>query len=194
MFIFKLVVLLVVAIAIICMLISPVMETLKVTSEEHVRSDKQLSLSGTPYVLKTPVRLYLRLNFMLERSIPKSFQLMSTKSTDGHKIKFKIRKLTLVMKPSWPIGSRHPKGVTPLGLIRTDKLNNLSVRISDPYLIIKLNNNRAGKVRLSFNFTSSQVTFGKSKHTYSSPVCTITSFFIRNKLQDLTKAKKVEKS
>jgi len=189
MFIFKLVVLLVVAIAIICMLISPVMETLKVTPEEHVRSDKQLSLSGTPYVLHVPVRLHLRLNFMLERVISKTFQLMSTQSTDGHKIKFQIRKLRLFMKPSWS-----SNGINTLGLIRTDKLNTLSATISDPYLVVKLNNNKASKVRLSFNFTSSQVTFGKSKHTYSSPMCTITSFFIRSKLQDLTKAKKVEKS
>ncbi len=189
MVVFKIIILLVVAVTMICMLVSPILETLNVTSEKSVRIAKGLSLSGTTYVLTVPVRLYLRLNFMLERSIPKAFQLMATKSIDGHhKVKLQIRKTTLYIKPSW-----YPSGAIPLGQIRTDKLNTLSVRISEPNLIVKLNNNLT-KVRLTFStFAGSSVTFGRSQQTYIGPMCTITSFFIRNKLQDLTKAKKVEK-
>ncbi len=194
MFIYKVIILIVVAVAIICMLVSPIIETLKVTSDTNTRSDKSLILSGTPYVLHVPVRLYLKLSFTFERPISKTFQLMRTKSTDGHKIKFQIRNSNLSMKPSWIRGGLNPRGMIPLGLIWTDKLNTLSVRISEPNLVVVFNNNDPVKVGLAFSkFAAPKVIFGKSKHNYNEHVCTITSFFIREQLQDLTKARKIEK-
>jgi hypothetical protein len=194
MFIFKVVILLAVAVTIIGMLVNPILETLQVTSKKKTRSDKQLHLSGIPYVLTVPVRLYLRLNFMLKMPISHPLVLLKAKSTDGHKVKIQIRKSTLYIKPSWLKGARLGKGFIPLGPILPHKANNLSVQILEPNLVVKLNNNRFAKVHLPFNsFISSQVTFGQSKHTYGSPVCTITSFFIRDKLQDLTKAVSVLK-
>ncbi len=194
MFIFKVVILLVVVVTIIGMLINPVLETLQVTSGKKTRSDKQLHLSGIPYVLTVPVRLYLRLNFMLEMSISRPLVLLKTKSIDGHKVKIQIRKSTLYIKPSWLKGARLGRGFIPLGPILPHKANNLLVQILEPNLVVKLNNNKSAKIHLPFNsFMSSQVTFGQSKHTYGSPVCTITSFFIRDKLQDLTKAVSVLK-
>lgn len=180
------IILLVVIVTIASALISstdPVLD--KITS----RSNRHLSLSGTPYVLQTPVRLYLKLSFMFEQSIAKTYVLMSSKSEAGTMIKLQIHKTTLYIQIK-------PSNRVTLGTISKDKLNTLSMHILDPSLIINFNN-RQRKFPLADNlrnFRGSQITFGRSKHTYDSPMCTITSFFIRNQLQDLRKAIQIERA
>lgn len=179
MFVLKLLILLIVVTTITVLVVSPIWETLEVSS----RSDKRLCLTGTPVTLQGPIKFPLRVTFRLERSIPKTFLLMSTKSKDGTKVKFMVRKRTMYLqvKPATMMNN--------LGLIALDRLNYFTVHCSDRNLVVVLNKKKHMLPRLENTFEGLQVTFGKSKQTYASPMCTLVSFHVQDRMLDLRSVK-----